>query len=84
MSENDLKAQRKYITDLIKNQLKIFRLNGKSNQEVTLSLPKVTSVNKTLVKTILEEILKYKPDIINCQELKCMDSSIMILTIVLK
>jgi hypothetical protein len=84
MSENDLKAQRKYITDLIKNQLKIFRLNGKSNQEVTLSLPKVTSVNKTLVKTILEEILKYKPDIINYQELKCMDSSIMILTIVLK
>lgn len=67
MSENDLKAQRKYITDLIKNQLKIFRLNGKSNQEVTLSLPKVTSVNKTLVKTILEEILKYKPDIINYQ-----------------
>lgn len=84
MSENDLNAQRKYITDLIKNQLKIFRLNGKSNQEVTLSLPKVTSVNKTLVKTILEEILKYKPDIINYQELKCMDSSIMILTIVLK
>jgi hypothetical protein len=84
MSENDLKAQRKYITDLIKNQLKIFRLNGKSNQEVTLSLPKVTSVNKTLVKTILEEVLKYKPDIINYQELKCMDSSIMILTIVLK
>lgn len=84
MSENDLKAQRKYITDLIKNQLKIFRLNGKSNQEVTLSIPKVTSVNKTLVKTILEEILKYKPDIINYQELKCMDSSIMILTIVLK
>ena len=84
MSENDLKAQRKYITDFIKNQLKIFRLNGKSNQEVTLSLPKVTSVNKTLVKTILEEILKYKPDIINYQELKCMDSSIMILTIVLK
>lgn len=84
MSENDLKVQRKYITDLIKNQLKIFRLNGKSNQEVTLSLPKVTSVNKTLVKTILEEILKYKPDIINYQELKCMDSSIMILTIVLK
>ena len=67
MSENDLKAQRKYITDLIKNQLKIFRLNGKSNQEVTLSLPKVTSVNKTLVKTILEEVLKYKPDIINYQ-----------------
>lgn len=84
MSENDLKAQRKYITDLIKNQLKIFRLNGKSNQEVTLSLPKVTSVNKTLVKTILEEVLKYKPDIINYQELKCMDSSIMILTIMLK
>ena len=65
MSEKDLKAQRKYITDLIKNQLKIFRLNGKSNQEVTLSLPKVTSVNKTLVKIILEEVLKYKPDIIN-------------------
>lgn len=84
MSEKDLKAQRKYITDLIKNQLKIFRLNGKSNQEVTLSLPKVTSVNKTLVKIILEEVLKYKPDIINYQELKCMDSSIMILTIVLK
>lgn len=84
MSEKDLKAQRKYITDLIKNQLKIFRLNGKSNQEVTLSLPKVTSVNKTLVKIILKEVLKYKPDIINYQELKCMDSSIMILTIVLK
>ncbi len=41
MSENDLKAQRKYITDLIKNQLKIFRLNGKSNEEVTLSLLKL-------------------------------------------
>lgn len=84
MSENDLKAQRKYITDLIKNQLKIFSLNGKSNQEVTLSLPKVTSVNKTLVKNILEEVLKYKPEFVNYQELKCMDSSIMILTIVLK
>ena len=84
MSEKDLKAQRKYITDLIKNQLKIFRLNGKSNQEVTLSLPKVTSVNKTLVKNILEEVLKYKPEFVNYQELKCMDSSIMILTIVLK
>ena len=84
MSENDLKSQRKYITDLIKNQLKIFSLNGKSNQEVTLSLPKVTSVNKTLVKNILEEVLKYKPEFVNYQELKCMDSSIMILTIVLK
>ena len=84
MSENDLKTQRKYITDLIKNQLKIFKLNGKSNQEVTISLPKVTSVNKTLVKNILEEVLKYKPEFVNYQELKCMDSSIMILTIVLK
>lgn len=84
MSEKDIHTQKQYITALIKNQLKIFKLNGKSNQEVTLSLPKVTSVNKTLVKTILEEILKYKPDIINYQELKCMDSSIMILTIVLK
>lgn len=84
MSEKDIHTQKQYITALIKNQLKIFKLNGKSNQEVTISLPKVTSVNKTLVKNILEEVLKYKPDIINYQELKCMDSSIMILTIVLK
>ena len=84
MSEKDIHTQKQYITALIKNQLKIFSLNGKSNQEVTLSLPKVTSVNKTLVKNILEEVLKYKPEFVNYQELKCMDSSIMILTIVLK
>lgn len=84
MSGNDLKTQRKYITDLIKKQLKIFELNGKTNREITLSLPKVTNVNKTLVKNILEEVLGYKPNIINYQELKCMDSSIMILTIAVK
>ncbi len=84
MSEKDIHTQKQYITALIKNQLKIFKLNGKSNQEVTISLPKVTSVNKTLVKNILEEVLKYKPEFVNYQELKCMDSSIMILTIVLK
>lgn len=84
MSGNDLKTQRKYITDLLKKQLKIFELNGKTNREITLSLPKVTNVNKTLVKNILEEVLGYKPNIINYQELKCMDSSIMILTIAVK
>lgn len=84
MSEKDIHTQKQYITALIKNQLKIFKLNGKSNQEVTISLPKVTSVNKTFVKNILEEVLKYKPEFVNYQELKCMDSSIMILTIVLK
>lgn len=84
MSEKDIHTQKQYITALIKNQLKIFKLNGKSNQEVTIFLPKVTSVNKTLVKNILEEVLKYKPEFVNYQELKCMDSSIMILTIVLK
>ena len=84
MSEKDIQKQRKYITDLIKSQSNIFKLNGKSNREITLSLPKVTGVNKTLAKNILEEILGYKPEITFDQELKILDTSTMLITIVLQ
>ena len=84
MSEKDIERQRKIITDIIKNQLKIIKLNGKSDQKITLSLPKVTGVNKTLAKNILEEILGYKPEITFNQELKILDTSTMLITIVLQ
>ena len=84
MSEKDIQKQRKYITDLIESQVNIFNLNGKDNREITLSLPKVTGVNKTLAKNILEEILGYKPEITFDQELKILDTSTMLITIVLQ
>lgn len=84
MSEKELKNQRKYVTDLINSQLKIFKLNGKTNQEVTFSLPKVTNVNKTLVKKLLEELLGYTPEITFCQEIKLMNSSVLLITLVLQ
>ena len=84
MSEKDIQKQRKYITDLIKSQLNIFKLNGKGNREITLSLPKVSGVNKTLARNVLEEILGYKPEITFDQELKILDTSTMLITIVLQ
>lgn len=47
MSEKDLERQRKIVTDIIKNQIKIFKLNGKNDQDVTISVLKVPYVNKT-------------------------------------
>lgn len=81
MSEKDIERQRKIITDIIINQLKIIKLNGKSDQKITLSLPKVPYVNKTEVLKILEELLGYKPELTVYQEVTIAKPSIMLITL---
>ena len=81
MSEKDIERQRKIITDIIQNQLKIIKLNGKSDQKITLSLPKVPYVNKTEVLKILEELLGYKPELTVYQEVTVTKPSIMLITL---
>ncbi len=84
MSEKDIERQRKIVTEIIKNQLKILKLNGKAQQEVTLSIPKVTHINKSEVVNILEDILGYKPEISCYQEIKISKTSTMLFIIKLK
>ena len=83
MSDKD-EIQRQYITTLIKRQLQILQLNGKYNQEVTISLPKVTNVNQKLVKEILSELSDYKTEVKEFQEFKSSKFSTMLITLVLK
>ena len=82
MSDKNLNTQRKYIKNLINGQLKLFKIKGKYSNELTLSLPKVDSVDKSLVKNILKEILGYDPIIISFQKIEHLD--IMLIAIVLK
>ena len=84
MSEKDIERLREIITDIIKNQIEISKLIGKENQYVTLSIPKVSYVNKTGSLKILEEILGYKPEILVSKEITISKPSIMILTFKLK
>lgn len=80
MSEKDIERQRKIVTDIIKNQIKIFKLNGKNDQDVTISVLKVPYVNKTEVLKILEESLGYNPDILFYQEVTILKQTTMMIT----
>ena len=80
MSEKDLERQRKIVTDIIKNQIKIFKLNGKNDQDVTISVLKVPYVNKTEVLKILELTLWYSPEILFYQEVTILKQSTMMIT----
>lgn len=87
MSNENIEKQRKAIKVLIENQLKVLKLNGstKSNKEVTISLPKADSINPDILNNILTEVFGYKPEIVFCQELKCIESTkVVILTLLLK
>lgn len=80
MSEKDLERQRKIVTDIIKNQIKIFKLNGKNDQDVTISVLKVPYVNKTEVLKILGLTLGYSPEILFYQEVTILKQSTMMIT----
>ena len=80
MSEKDLERQRKIVTDIIKNQIKIFKLNGKNDQDFTISVLKVPYVNKTEVLKILELTLGYCPEILFYQEVTILKQSTMMIT----
>ena len=80
MSEKDLERQRKIVTNIIKNQIKIFKLNGKNDQDVTISVLKVPYVNKTEVLKILELTLGYSPEILFYQEVTILKQSTMMIT----
>ena len=84
MSEKNLETQRRYITELIRGQMKIYELNGRENKAITISLPKVTKVSKTIVLSILEDVLGYKPIDTSYQEIRSKYSSTMLITVVLK
>ena len=85
MREKDLKKRRQYIKKLIQGQMKIWKLNGRKNGEVTISLPKVTDDDeatgddKVLVLDILEE-LKYDVVEISFQVV----NSTMLITVLVK
>ena len=68
------------VTDIIKNQIKIFKLNGKNDQDVTISVLKVPYVNKTEVLKILELTLGYCPEILFYQEVTILKQSTMMIT----
>ena len=59
MREKDLEERRLHIKKLIQGQMKIWKLSGRKNEKVTISLPKVTDDDEALVLNILEE-LKYE------------------------
>ena len=59
MREKDLEERRLHIKKLIQGQMKIWKLSGRKNEKVTISLPKVTDDYEALVLNILEE-LKYE------------------------
>ena len=78
MNNENLKKQRA-IKSLIENQLRILKLNGSTNKELTLSLPKVDDIDEDVIKNILHEIFSYEPDILFYQEISCKEASTVIL-----
>ena len=87
MSNENIEKQRKAIKTLIENQLNVLKLNGSTNgnKEVTISLPKAECISQDILKNILTEVFGYEPKILFCQELKCIESTkVVILTLLLK
>lgn len=64
------KQKLEYVRNIVEGQLRILEISGKNTREITLSVPRISAIDKSVVYTTLDDLLGYTPEELAYSEIK--------------